>query len=97
LIAGYILDLNNSIKFKPALLTKMVKGAPLQVDVSGNFMFNEKFVVGIAYRWSAAVTMVGFQVSEALYLGYGYDLETTNLDNYNLAFMKFSCATNYLK
>jgi hypothetical protein len=51
LIAGYILDLNNS-KFKPALLTKMVKGAPLQVDVSGNFMFNEKFVVGIAYRWS---------------------------------------------
>jgi hypothetical protein len=47
-------------------------------------MFNEKFVVGIAYRWSAAVTaMVGFQVSEALYLGYGYDLETTNLDNYN--------------
>jgi hypothetical protein len=32
----------------------MVKGAPLQVDVSGNFMFNEKFVVGIAYRWSAA-------------------------------------------
>ncbi|WP_016990421.1 type IX secretion system membrane protein PorP/SprF [Flavobacterium sp. ACAM 123] len=84
LIAGYILDLNNSIKFKPALLTKMVKGAPLQVDVSGNFMFNEKFVVGIAYRWSAAITaMVGFQVSEALYLGYGYDLETTNLDNYN--------------
>ena len=84
LIAGYILDLNNSIKFKPALLTKMVKGAPLQVDVSGNFMFNEKFVLGIAYRWSAAVTaMVGFQVSEALYLGYGYDLETTNLDNYN--------------
>jgi type IX secretion system PorP/SprF family membrane protein len=84
LIAGYIFNLNNAIKFKPALLTKMVKGAPLQVDVSGNLMFNEKFVVGIAYRWSAAVSaMVGFQVSDALYLGYGYDLETTNLDNYN--------------
>jgi hypothetical protein len=37
----YILDINNAIKFKPALLTKMVKGAPLQVDLSGNFMFNE--------------------------------------------------------
>ena len=47
-------------------------------------MFNEKFVVGIAYRWSSAVSaIVGFQVSEALYLGYGYDFETTNLDNYN--------------
>ncbi|SEB07217.1 type IX secretion system membrane protein, PorP/SprF family [Flavobacterium gillisiae] len=84
LIAGYILDLNSSIKFKPALLTKMVKGAPLQVDVSGNFMFNDKFVLGVAYRWSAAVTaMAGFQISDAMYIGYGYDLETTNLDNYN--------------
>lgn len=84
LIAGYIFDLGSSVKFKPALLTKMVKGAPLQVDVSGNFMFNEKFVIGLAYRWSAAVSaMVGFQASEGLYLGYGYDLETTNLDNYN--------------
>jgi type IX secretion system PorP/SprF family membrane protein len=84
LIAGYVFDLNNYTKFKPALLTKMVEGAPLQVDVSGNFMFNDKFVVGIAYRWSAALSaMVGFQISESFYIGYGYDLETTNLDNYN--------------
>ncbi|NGY39001.1 type IX secretion system membrane protein PorP/SprF [Flavobacterium sp. XN-5] len=84
LIAGYILDLNSAIKFKPALLTKMVKGAPLQVDVSGNFMFNNKFVLGVAYRWSAAVTaMAGFQISDAMYIGYGYDLETTQLNNYN--------------
>lgn len=84
LIAGYILDLNSAIKFKPALLTKMVKGAPLQVDVSGNFMFNNKFVLGVAYRWSAAVTaMAGFQISDAMYIGYGYDLETTKLNNYN--------------
>jgi type IX secretion system PorP/SprF family membrane protein len=84
LIAGYVFDLNNSIKFKPAVLTKMVEGAPLQVDVSGNFMFSEKFVIGLAYRWSAAMSaMVGFQATEGLYIGYGYDLETTNLDNYN--------------
>jgi hypothetical protein len=76
--AGYILDLNSSIKFKPALLTKMVKKTPLS-DVSGNFMFNDKFVLGVAYRWSAAVTaMAGFQISDAMYIGYGYDLETTN-------------------
>ena len=84
LIAGYVFDLNNSIKFKPAVLTKIVEGAPLQVDVSGNFMINDMFTVGVAYRWSAALSaMVGFQVTEGLYIGYGYDLETTNLDNYN--------------
>ena len=84
LIAGYVFDFNESIKFKPALLTKIVEGAPLQVDVSGNFMFSDKFVVGLAYRWSAALSgMVGFQISEGMYIGYGYDRETTNLKNYN--------------
>jgi type IX secretion system PorP/SprF family membrane protein len=84
LIAGYVFDLTNTVKFKPAVLTKMVEGAPLQVDVSGNFLFNDKFMVGLAYRWSASVSaMAGFQVTDGLYIGYGYDKETTNLDNYN--------------
>jgi type IX secretion system PorP/SprF family membrane protein len=84
LIAGYVFDLNDYVKFKPALLTKMVKGAPLQVDVSGNFMFFDKLTLGVAYRWSASVSaMVGFQITDGLYAGYGYDRETTNLVNYN--------------
>ncbi|MDG2432479.1 type IX secretion system membrane protein PorP/SprF [Flavobacterium sp.] len=84
LIAGYVFDLDYNLKFKPALLTKLVNGAPLQVDVSGNFMFNDKFTVGVAYRWSAAVSAtVGFQASDGLYIGYGYDLETTRLARYN--------------
>jgi len=84
LMAGYVFDLSYDLKFKPALLTKMVEGAPLQVDVSANFMFFEKFTVGVAYRWSAAISaMVGFQITDGLYVGYGYDNETTNLKNYN--------------
>ncbi|MGO4819757.1 PorP/SprF family type IX secretion system membrane protein [Flavobacterium sp. W22_SRS_FP1] len=84
LIGGYVFDLNPTIKFKPALLTKMVEGAPLQVDLSGNFLFNDKFMIGAAYRVSAAMSgMVGFQVSDGMYIGYAYDLETTKLDNYN--------------
>jgi type IX secretion system PorP/SprF family membrane protein len=84
LIAGYVFDLSDTVKFKPALLTKMVEGAPLQVDVSGNFMFFDKLTLGVAYRWSAALSaMVGFQITDGLYMGYGYDKETTNLANYN--------------
>ena len=84
LIAGYVFNLANTVKFKPALLTKMVEGAPLQVDVSGNFLFYDKFMVGLAYRWSASLSaMVGFQITDGLYIGYGYDRETTNLNNYN--------------
>jgi type IX secretion system PorP/SprF family membrane protein len=84
LIGGYVFDLTSNLKFKPAFLTKVVEGAPLQLDLSGNFLINEKFVLGVAWRWSAAVSaMAGFQVNDGLYIGYGYDLETTKLRNYN--------------
>lgn len=83
-IGGYVFDVTERLKFKPAFLTKVVEGAPLQVDVSGNFLINEKFVLGAAWRWSAAVSlMAGFQVSDGIYIGYGYDLETTRLRRYN--------------
>ena len=84
LIGGYIFDLSSMLQFKPAVLTKMVAGAPLQVDVSANFMYNEKFVLGGAYRWDAAFSaMAGFQVSDAIYIGYAYDMDTTQLRKYN--------------
>jgi type IX secretion system PorP/SprF family membrane protein len=84
LIAGYVFDLSPTVKLKPSLQTKYVQGAPLQVDVSANFMFNEKFVAGLAYRWSAAVSaMVGFQAGDSWFIGYGYDFDTTALANYN--------------
>lgn len=99
-IAGYVFDINPSIQFKPALLTKLVQGAPLQVDVSGNFMFDEKFVLGLGYRWSASVSaMAGFQVSEGLYVGYAYDYETTRLQKYNSGsheiFLRFELFNSY--
>jgi len=101
-MAGYVFNLDHLeyIKFKPALLTKMVQGAPLQVDVSGNFMFNDKFVIGLAYRWSASLSaMAGFQVTDGLYIGYGYDHETTNLRKYNSGsheiFLRFEFFNNY--
>ncbi|PIB29898.1 type IX secretion system membrane protein PorP/SprF [Maribacter sp. 4G9] len=79
-ITGYVFDLNGNLKFKPALLTKVVGGAPLQVDLSANFMFNDKFTFGAAYRWDAAASaLVGFQISEQFLLGLAYDRETTEL------------------
>lgn len=100
LIAGYVLDLDSYTKFKPAVLTKMVEGAPLQVDLSANFMFNDKFTIGLAYRWSAALSaMAGFQVTDGLFIGYAYDRETTRLNNYNSGsheiFLRFEFLNNY--
>lgn len=84
LIGGYVFDLSSALQFKPAFMCKATAGSPLQVDLSGNFLFNDKFVLGAAWRWDAAMSfMAGFQVSQGMYVGYGYDLETTKLANYN--------------
>ena len=83
-IGGYVFDVSPSIKFKPAVLTKMVTGSPLQVDASANFLFFDKFMLGGAYRWDAAVSVLaGFQVTDGLFIGYSYDMETTQLRRYN--------------
>ncbi|MCH3882894.1 MULTISPECIES: PorP/SprF family type IX secretion system membrane protein [Tenacibaculum] len=84
LITGYVFDLNESIKFKPAALLKGVQGAPLSLDISANFLFNEKFRAGLAWRWDDSISaLLGFQVSDGLNIGYAYDLTTSNYSNYN--------------
>jgi type IX secretion system PorP/SprF family membrane protein len=102
LTAGKVYDLNYYIKFKPALVTKIVSGAPLQLDVTANFLINEKFTAGIAYRMSAALSgLVGFQVTDQLFIGYGYDRETTRLSNFNSGshelFLKFDLFNSHQK
>ncbi|POY39448.1 hypothetical protein C3L50_09695 [Flavobacterium alvei] len=83
-IAGYVFDLSPSLQFKPSVLTKLVQGAPLQVDLSGNFLINQKFTLGLAYRWDAAFSaLVGFQASDSWFIGYSYDMDSTKLNNYN--------------
>jgi type IX secretion system PorP/SprF family membrane protein len=84
LIGGYVFDLSPTVKLKPSFLTKMVAGAPLQVDLSANVLLQDKFTLGLSYRWSAAATaMAGIQVTDGLLVGYSYDFDTTSLENYN--------------
>ncbi|MBD0779039.1 type IX secretion system membrane protein PorP/SprF [Maribacter sp. ANRC-HE7] len=82
LITGYVFDMNPNLKFKPTILSKMVQGAPLQVDLSANFMLNDKFILGGAYRWDAAFSgMFGFYLNESFLIGMAYDREVTELGN----------------
>lgn len=84
MIGGYIFDLNPNLKFKPALLTKAVVGAPMTFDLSANFLFNKRLTMGASYRFDVAVSgLVGFQMTNNIMLGYAYDYDTTELGNYN--------------
>ncbi|MBS9773838.1 MAG: type IX secretion system membrane protein PorP/SprF, partial [Tenacibaculum sp.] len=79
LIAGYVFDLSESVKFKPAALLKAVSGAPLSLDVSANFLFNERFRAGVAWRWDDSISaLLGFNITRSFLIGYAYDLTTSN-------------------
>lgn len=101
-IAGYVFDINNSVKLKPTFLTKVVPGAPIALDFSMNVMFFNKLTLGVAHRLDAAGSgLAAFQVYEKLMIGYAYDYDTTELGNYNSGsheiFLRFELTTKSRK
>jgi len=81
---GYVFSINDYFKFKPAMLVKAVVGAPLQLDLSSNFLYNDFFTLGLGYRWDASISaMAGFQITDGFFAGYSYDADTSGLGNYN--------------
>lgn len=99
LIGGYVFDLSSNLKFKPAVLAKAVSGAPVSLDVSANFLINNRFTLGGAYRFDAGISfLAGFQITNNLMLGYAYDYDTTELGNYNSGshevFLRFELGSN---
>ena len=40
--------------------------------------------MGAAYRWSAAMSaMVGFQATEQIFIGFGYDYQSTEIEDFS--------------
>lgn len=83
-MAGHVFDINPDLKLKPALLTKVIQGAPLQLDLSLNALISEKLTLGASYRLSSAFSaLAGFQLTDQFFIGYSYDSDVTKLANYN--------------
>ncbi|MDM1502720.1 type IX secretion system membrane protein PorP/SprF [Myroides marinus] len=100
LMGGHVFELNPSLKFKPAFLVKTVSGAPVQVDLTANFLIVDKFTLGASYRWDASVSaLAGFQVNDGLFIGYSYDADTSKLARYNSGshevFLRFDIFNKY--
>jgi len=96
LMGGYVFNLSETVKFKPAMLTKMVFGAPWQLDLSANFMINNKLVLGSSYRLGAAISLLtGYNIGNGVFLGLSYDRETTVLGNTNFNNGSFEFTLRY--
>jgi len=84
LIAGYVFDLSDRSKFKPALLLNYLEGAGVTMNLSANFLFLDALTLGGAYRFDNAVSgLAGVQVSPSTFIGYSYDYNTNGLGEFN--------------
>ncbi|CAM1360460.1 conserved hypothetical protein [Tenacibaculum litopenaei] len=82
--SGMWVYINQNVMFKPAMMAKAVFGAPITLDVSANFLFNNKFRVGLNYRLGNALGgLVGLKIGNASLLSYSYDLTTGAYRQYN--------------
>lgn len=83
-IGGVVFDLSDGLKFKPAFLVNYIKGAPVTLNGSANFLISDVFTLGASYRSENAISgLAGFQISSATFIGYSYDYNTNGLGAYN--------------
>ena len=83
-IGGYVFDFSEGLKFKPAFLMNYLKGLPLNLNLSTNFLISDVVTLGASYRLDNALSgLAGLQISNSLFLGYSYDYNTNGLGEYS--------------
>jgi type IX secretion system PorP/SprF family membrane protein len=81
LTGGYVFDVSENIKFKPFFMMKSAFNAPTSLDLSTNFLFNQKFEAGITYRLEDSFgAMINYAISPNVKLGYAYDHIVSDLN-----------------
>lgn len=84
LIAGYVFDLSESLKFKPTFLTKATLGAPVEFDFTANFLLKDKVWLGAMYRTGDSFGFIAQWIFDnRLRLGYSVDFTLSKLQRYN--------------
>ena len=74
LAAGYDFRIGREVVFKPSAMARYVNGAPLSIDLTAAFSFNERFEIGAAYRLEEGIGgLIIFNASSKLDIGYAYE------------------------
>ncbi|WP_172594485.1 PorP/SprF family type IX secretion system membrane protein [Mariniphaga sediminis] len=81
---GMVFDISEDLKFKPTFMTKATQGAPVQLDLTANFLLAEKFWLGAMFRTTDAFGFIAQWIFDNdLRIGYAYGFSTSKLQNYN--------------
>lgn len=80
--AGYVVDVNSNLKFKPSFLTKFVDGAPPSLDLTAQAVIKDQIWLGTSYRLGDAIALLfEIQVTPQVIVGYSYDLTISEMEH----------------
>ncbi|PHR68972.1 MAG: hypothetical protein COA67_11885 [Lutibacter sp.] len=81
---GYVFDISDDVKLKPSAMVKAAIGAPVSLDLSANALINDKFELGLSYRFDDSISAIfGLNISDDMRIGYAYDYTTSNFGQFN--------------
>jgi type IX secretion system PorP/SprF family membrane protein len=82
LYGGYVFEWG-AVMVKPTMLTRIVYGAPLEFDISGNVLIQERVWLGLSYRTTSEVVfLTEYIVNRQFTIRYSFDYSFTPLSNY---------------
>lgn len=80
LSGGYVFTLNPDLKFKPTAMMRGALGAPVQIDLSANFMLNDRLWLGAMVRTGDALCFVAQWIfNNNIRIGYAMDITFTEI------------------
>ncbi|MCK0145293.1 type IX secretion system membrane protein PorP/SprF [Arenibacter sp. F26102] len=93
---GYDFELSDSFKLRPSVLSRITSGAPVSIDLTGSFLYEERFELGGNYRIDESLAIfatVGL-LDNKINFGYAYEFSTseflsTNNDGTHELILKF--------
>ncbi len=81
--AGIVLDVSENVKFKPSVLLKYTRNAPVEGDLNFSAVFRDMFWIGATYRTGdAAAILLEYRSNNFFRIGYSYDITFSGLRSY---------------
>jgi len=75
LTGSYLFVLGNDYRFKRSAMVKMVRNAPVQMDLNATIIYNNMLHFGVSYRtFNGLSFMAQVPVNKLWCIGYAYDV-----------------------
>lgn len=80
LSSGYVIPLQRTMKLKPNLLIKSIKGNPIQLDLNCNLFLSDEIEAGVSWRsFESFAAMIRIAVNKNFTFGYSYDVPSASV------------------